>query len=259
MDVTQVDVRRVLSKLLLENSAANYDSKAMLDALAIIAQPHLLAGLIDSVYTDSRAVASCASRSFRHPLGFDKIMLLNCLPLFSLRIHVWPPSENFGAEHIHNHRFNFLSFAVRGGYTMETFQAGSNGGAVMTEYQEALTQDGSWELRPLGDAYIQPLNTIVIKQGSGYELRADTLHKVIVPPRAMCMTVFLQTTPTRTTTRVFTGPKESAPIRSRKETLSAAAYRCKLETIASELVSDTEEYASTARSIALRLCLSKCS
>lgn len=257
MDVTQVDIRRVLSKLLLEDSTADYGSKAILDALSTIAQPQLLAGLIDSVYADSRAVESCASRSFRHPLGFDKVMLLNCSPLFSLRIHVWWPSETFGTEHIHNHRFNFLSFAVRGGYTMETFQASDNGGAIMAEYEETLTRDGSWELRPLGHAYIQPLNMIVIKQGSGYGMQADTLHKVSVSPGMICMTVFLQTTPTRTTTRVFTRPEECAPIRSPKETLSAKAYRHKLETIASELSCGADAYASSPRPIASRLCASK--
>ena len=245
MNVTMVDVRRVLSALLLDHSPADYDSKAILDTLSAIAQPDALIRLIDSVHTDSHAVASCASRSFRHPLGFDKIMLLNCLPLFSLRIHVWWPSEAICAEHIHNHRFNFLSFAVRGGYTMETFQANDSNGVAMIEYQETLTQNGAWELRPLGDAYIQSLCTIIVKQGSGYELQADTLHKVIVEPGSMCMTIFLQTTPIRTTTRVFTKPEEYAPSRSPKEPLSAGVYRGKLEAIASALLSGPDAYASS--------------
>lgn len=245
MNVTMVDVRRELSALLLERSPADYDSKAILDILSAIARPDALIRLIDSVHTDSRAVASCASRSFRHPLGFDKIMLVNCLPLFSLRIHVWWPSETISAEHIHNHRFNFLSFALRGSYTMETFQVNPNSGITMTEYQEALTRSGGWELRPLGDAYIQSLCTIIIKQGSGYELRADTLHKVTVEPGSMCMTIFLQTTPIRTTTRVFAKPEECAPFRSPKEVLSTEVYRRKLETIASELLSGPDAYASS--------------
>lgn len=245
MNVTMVDVRRVLSALLVEHSPADYDAKAILGTLSAIARPDALIKLIDSVHTDSRAVESCASRSFRHPLGFDKIMLLNCLPLFSLRIHVWWPTETISHEHIHNHRFSFLSFAVRGGYAMETFQANDSNGTAMTEYQEALTRDGSWELRPLGHSYIQSLCTIIVKQGSGYELQADTLHKVVVEPGSICMTIFLQTRPIRTTTRVFTRPDECVPVRSPREPLSAELYRRKLETIASELSASPDMYASS--------------
>jgi len=245
MSVTMVDVRRVLSALLLEHSPADYDSKAILNALSSIAQPDALVGLIDSVRADSRALASCASRSFRHPLGFDKIMLLNCLPLFSLRIHVWWPSDTAGVEHIHNHRFNFVSFAVRGGYTMETFQADGDSGIIMAEYQETLTQKRKWELRRLGDAYIQPLCTVAVKQGSGYELQADTLHKVTVEPGSMCITIFLQTTQIRTTTRVFTQPEGCVPIQSPKEVFSTRVYRRRLETIASELLSGPDAYTSS--------------
>lgn len=244
MNVTMVDVRRVLSALLLEHSPTHYDAKAILDTLSAIAQPDALIKLMDSVHADSRTVESCASRSFRHPLGFDKIMLLNCLPLFSLRIHAWWPTDTINAEHIHNHRFNFLSFAVRGGYAMETFQANDNDGIAMTEYEETLTQDGSWELRPLGHSYIQSLGTIIVKQGSGYELQAHSLHKVVVEPESTCMTIFLQTMPIRATTRVFTKPDECAPSRSSREPLSAEVYRRRLEAIASELSSSPDMYAS---------------
>jgi hypothetical protein len=244
MDVTHVNVQRVLSMYLGDIGSRQYDSTALLDALATIAQPASLITLINSIRTDSNVVESCASRSFLHPLGFDKIMLINCSPLFTLRLHAWWPTQKFAAEHVHNHRFNFLSFVVQGGYMMETFESTREDGMRMTEYQETPGADGSWELRKVGPAYIQPIESRAFKQGVGYELPSDALHKVIVTPGTMCLTMFLQTTPTSSATRVYTNPEEPTPARTPKNTLSAMAYRGKLDTIASEIERWPDAYAS---------------
>jgi hypothetical protein len=171
-------------------------------------------------------------------------MLINCSPIFTLRLHAWWPTQKFAAEHVHNHRFNFLSFVVRGGYMMETFRPASSDGVRMTEYQETCGSDGSWELREIGPAYIQPIEARVLKQGLGYELSSDVLHKVTVRPDTMCLTLFLQTTPTSNATRVYTKPQESAPVRTPKEILSATAYEGKLDAIVSEIERWPDAYGS---------------
>jgi hypothetical protein len=245
MDVTHVNVQRVLSMYLTDIENSRYDSTAILGTLATIAQPTSLIRLISSIKMDLNVLGSCASRSFLHPLGFDKIMLINCSPIFTLRLHAWWPNQNFAAEHIHNHRFNFLSFVVRGGYIMETFRPACNEGMKMTEYQETSGADGSWELREVGPAYIQPIEARTLKQGAGYELPSDVLHKVAVTPDTMCLTLFLQTTPTISATRVFTNPEESAPARTPKRILSATAYRDKLDAIVSEIERWPDAYASS--------------
>jgi hypothetical protein len=245
MDVTHNNVQRVLSMYLSDIKNSQYGSTAILDTLATIAEPTSLIRLMSSIRTDLNVVGSCASRSFLHPLGFDKIMLINCSPIFTLRLHAWWPTQKFAAEHVHNHRFNFLSFVVRGGYMMETFQPACSDGIRMTEYQETPGADGSWELREVGPACIQPIEARALKQGVGYELPSDVLHQVVVTPGTMCLTLFLQTTPTSSATRVYTNPEESAPARTPKKILSATAYRGKLDAIASEIERWPDAYVSS--------------
>jgi hypothetical protein len=242
MGVTHANVQRLLSMYLIGGENGQYDSAAALDTLATIARPASLTALISSITADSDLVESCAARSFHHPLGFDKIMLVNCSPLYTLRIHAWWPFQTCAAEHVHNHRFDFLSFVLRGGYCMQTFRPATDG-IAMTRYQEALGSDRNWELRKIGPAYIQPADTRVLKQGAGYALRSDVLHKVTVEPNTLCFTMFLQTMPVRDTTEVYTRREQIAPIQTVKETLDAQAYRGKLADIASGLSCGPDAYA----------------
>ena len=74
--------------------------------------------LLKLVHTCSNVAADCAGKSYLHPLGFHKLMLVNASPLFELRIHAWRPTYTVGVDHIHNHRFGFVSSVIRGGYDM---------------------------------------------------------------------------------------------------------------------------------------------
>lgn len=251
MSLTYGDARQMLSELLVGRSPDEYDSRAILGALSAIGRPATLAGILNSVSTDSVIVSDCAPESFRHPLGFDKLLLIRCAPHFSLRMHVWWPGIVLGAEHIHSHRFNLLSFVVCGGYTMEIFEESSadaeasGGGVVMTEYREAVGPGGGWNLCPVGDACLKPVGTISVRRGAGYGLHADALHRIVVAPTGMCMTVFLETARLNTTTRIFASSNESRPIRSAKEVLSAESYRAKLEAAGCELLAGPGSYASS--------------
>jgi hypothetical protein len=246
MDVTWTNVRRLLSDCILNHNTGDSHSGPIWETLTAIAEPSSLAKLIQSVASDSRTAKSCAAESFRHPLGFDKVVLLNCSPLFTLRAHVWWPTATIGVEHIHNHRFSFFSYVLRGGYTMETFEPADESGMQVTEYEERLAENGSWQLRPLGLTYLRPIAAQVVEQGNGYELAAKDLHRVTVRPGAMCMTLFLQATPTCRETRVFASPQEEAPNRTEKDPFSVQLYRDKLDSIISEIAGRSTAYASRA-------------
>jgi hypothetical protein len=252
VSLTYGDARQMLSELLVGRSPDEYDSRAILEALSVIGRPATLARILYAVSADSAIVSDCASESFRHPLGFDKLLLIRCAPHFSLRMHVWWPGIVLGAEHIHSHRFNLLSFMVCGGYAMEIFEESSaeaeasGGGVVMTEYREAAGPDGGWDLCPVGNAYLKPVGTISVRQGVGYGLHAEALHRIVVTPATMCTTIFLETARLNATTRIFARSSESRPIRNAKEILSAESYREKLEAVGCELLSTPDSYAAEA-------------
>jgi hypothetical protein len=234
MNATYVEIGRMLSKTLGQPPRSENRRDGSLDILSWIAQPSHLVELATSIYDDSDVIASCAARSFRHPLGFDKIMLIEQSPLFTLRVHLWRPGNTVGVEHIHNHRFDLVTTVIRGGYDMELFQLDESGAPVI-EYEERRSGVGAWCLQPVGEARLKPLTTIRLRQCSAYALDSNAFHRITVNPDSLCMTLFLQSTPLETRTRVFARSGESAPATTSKQTLTQEVYRQRLKSVLDEL------------------------
>jgi predicted metal-dependent enzyme (double-stranded beta helix superfamily) len=234
MKAHYVEIGRILSKALGQPARSDNGLDGIFDILSRIAQPAHLIELISSISGDPDAITSCAARSFRHPLGFDKIMLVGQVPLFTLRVHVWRPSNTLRVDHIHNHRFDFVTTVIRGGYDMELFQLDESG-VPMIEHEERTSGVGEWKLHPIGEARLKLLTTHRIRPHSAYDLRSHAFHRVIVDPNRLCMTLFLQSTPTATTTRVFAKSGELAPATNSRHTLTPKLYRDELETLLDDL------------------------
>jgi hypothetical protein len=234
MDATYADAARMLRDALDEAKVSDIGSGAVLEVLSVLGQPSQLAELAKCVSADPDATAACAARSYRHPLGFDKIMLVECNPIFTLRLHVWWPASVPSVDHVHNHRFDFMSLVVQGGYEMEVFEVGNTGNPV-AEYREELHDEEGSRLQHIGKANLRPLTTVRLKQGASYALNAEALHRVSVRPGTFCMTLFLQTAPWKSATRVFADPSERILATNPKKVLSPESYRRELKAVISEL------------------------
>ncbi len=84
---------------------------------------------------DDTTVPFHATRSYRHPLGFDTLLLIEAPPRFRLRMHAWWPYNEPTVEHVHNHRFAVATKIILGHYEMKTYQIGPEG-SPMSEYRE---------------------------------------------------------------------------------------------------------------------------
>ena len=203
-----------------------------------LAQPSMLAGLVRSLRASAQAVDACATLSYHHPLGFDKLALIDAEPEFMLRLHVWWPGNARGAEHVHNHRFGLATCVVRGGYDMEVFQPAKTG-LPMVEYREKLSPGSAdWELdplNPLNAAHLRLLTRIRLAEGAGYALAANTLHRVGVAPGALCVTLFLETLIVGSKTRVFAEPDQAPPAFTPKEALNSDGYLQRVDAVLDEL------------------------
>ncbi len=235
MSLTYNDVSYLLHAAVGRLAPGEEASGCLLDTVAEVARPGCLAKLISAICADQTIVGVCAARSFRHPLGFKKLALIDALPLFMLRVHVWWPGDDIGVEHVHNHRFGFVSSVIRGGYDMELYQPDRTG-TPMIEYEETVSPDLGWRLRHVGTAGLRPLATLRLRQGSSYAFSPETLHRVTVSQAAPCVTLFLQTAVSRRTTQVFASPGYSAPAGTPKVMLSGDAYRRELTTLLAGLV-----------------------
>ena len=79
--------------------------------------------LIDELASGEGDPEGCARLSYRHVLGFDKLLLIDGGPRQMLRAHVWHPGAGtIGKEDIHNHRSPLASYVVRGRLAMELYE-----------------------------------------------------------------------------------------------------------------------------------------
>ena len=245
------DVTCLLNDALRQTRRDGQAQERELAALSSLAQPSRIIELLRSLHSNRDAAAACAEQSYLHPLGFYKLMLIDAAPLFELRVHVWWPSSRPGVDHVHNHRFSFVSTVVCGGYDMQVFQV-DPAGEEMAEYREVASPDTGWRLEsvgrarlaspdtgwrlePVGRARLGLLTSAKLRQGSSYALSAEALHRVSVPPGTLCVTLLLRTAIADSTTQVFAEPGHVVSTAIPKMSLSSDDYRAHLEALLDEL------------------------
>ncbi|MEU6332150.1 hypothetical protein ABZ851_33580 [Streptomyces sp. NPDC047049] len=168
---------------------------------ARLAQPDTLGPLVRRLSAGDLDLAECTRLSYRHVLGFDKLLLLAGAPRFMLRVHFWHGRAGEAPEDIHNHRCAIASAVVRGCVRMECYTTAANG-VPATAYRETIDgPGGAWRLRRVGDARLRLLCTEQYGPGRSYGLAAHTLHRVV--SEEPTVTLFLETAPQRSVTDVY--------------------------------------------------------
>ncbi|WP_328382451.1 hypothetical protein OHS81_03935 [Streptomyces sp. NBC_00400] len=168
---------------------------------ARLAQPDTLGPLVRRLSAGDLDLAECTRLSYRHVLGFDKLLLLAGAPRFMLRVHLWHGGAGRAPEDIHNHRCAIASAVVRGRVRMECYETAANG-VPATAYRETIDgPGGAWRLRRVGPARLRLMCTEQYGPGRSYGLAAHTLHRVV--SEEPTVTLFLETAPQRSVTDVY--------------------------------------------------------
>ncbi|WP_328421813.1 hypothetical protein [Streptomyces sp. NBC_00443] len=183
---------------------------------AELGAPDRLLELIAELASGEGDPEGCARLSYRHVLGFDKLLLIDGGPRRMLRAHVWHPGAGaIGEEDVHNHRSPLASYVVRGRLAMELYEVGDGVGDLATaRYEESLAErSADWVLRPAGPARLRLTHVGQYAAGSSYALPAHTLHRAWCDTDEPTVTLFLETgAERRHHTDVFTaaGPHPGA-------------------------------------------------
>lgn len=204
MDLTPSAAAHRLHRLLDDVPAGEATQRAALEAISGLGTPGRIVPVLRALGEDPSGVAARAVQSYRHPLGFSKLELIDAAPRFILRLHIWWAGHPRGTEDVHNHRYAPASAILHGGYEMQIFQPASRGTAMAEFREEYTVHEASWRLDPIGETTLALTATSNLTGGDSYALAADTLHRVTIAPETTCVTLFLETAPIRSTTQIFT-------------------------------------------------------
>jgi hypothetical protein len=183
--------------------------------------------LLDAVLDDERYAAGVAARSYRHALGFDKLILAPVPPLGQLRLHVWWPDDERRREHVHNHRFAFSSVVVAGLLRTHLYQQ-DEAGTAMPRYRET-SDPGSrrWRFEAVGSVRLGTCLVADQPPGTAYTMSPELLHRIEASP-VLTATLFLETRQCRPWSWVFTEPGAEPPRAAPQTALTVAGLRERL-------------------------------
>lgn len=183
--------------------------------------------LLDAVVDDEQALAEIGGRSYRHALGFDKLILLSMLPYGQLRLHVWWPGDEHGREHPHNHRFASHSVVIAGSLRNHAYQESASG-PVYEQYRErSAVADAHWTFEPAGTRRLAPVLVTDMPAGTSYSMSAELVHRTEASA-GLTATVFLETRCVRDWSNVYVGPGERVPVGQQRPRFTAAQVRGRL-------------------------------
>ncbi|MGW6903567.1 hypothetical protein [Streptomyces sp. NPDC054940] len=213
--------RRRLAEALDGELPGHEQATAARSVVTELGSPDRLLELVAELASGEGDPEGCARLSYRHVLGFDKLLLIDGGPRHMLRAHVWHPGAGaIGEEDIHNHRSPLASYVVRGRLAMELYEVVGDATAAAADdvaaarYEESLAErSADWVLKPTGPARLRLTHVGQYAAGSSYALPAHTLHRAWCDTDAPTVTLFLETgAERRRHTDVFTaaGPHPGA-------------------------------------------------
>ncbi len=214
------------------NTLAPQRTERMLQLLCGFGTPHELAWLVRHVLQDPERLTAAARLSYTHYNGFDKLVLMSSRTLgYKLRMHVWwgKPAQQ-GIENIHNHRWDFCSVLVKGGYRAQEFRPGTGAGEEeFLEYQYFSPAGAkTYQVKRVGTARLDCTADYVVEAGEAYFLPHDVLHRVL-ESHGPTISLFMHGAPVRGHTNVFSRHPLDTPDALESAPLTPVALAERLE------------------------------
>lgn len=144
-----------------------------------------------------------AENSYRHALGFTKLVLAGVSSKWQLRLHIWNNAARH-EEDLHNHRFDFSSLVLCGSLTNDTYEVGrSPSGPLFGYVEDAVPSEQLWRFTYQGRYWARRLSTRRIPSESTYSMEGDSVHRVLVGREGGVATLILVGSDTAPSTLVL--------------------------------------------------------
>ncbi len=219
---------------ILTTSSMSDRERSLVSFAIRYSQRRLVFQLVKSVCADDGLMVLSAQRSTRHPLGFDKFVLY-ATDIYQLRLHVWWPDEAHGIEHIHNHRFSFVSGIVFGKIQLASYRSIRDGMSYARFREKRHPSDGMYEYHPYGHVRVGLASLQTLCAGSAYYLDSRELHRVHAVNDGLSATLFIRLPQVRKSTDVLVDPGGHIPTTGLRPNMTVGEARQRLESFASVL------------------------
>lgn len=134
-------------------------------------EPSRLSKLLDLVLNEN--LDNTLNKSFIHPSGFDKLVLLSGNN-FALRVHNFHPVEvQRPSENVHNHRWEFASSIVHGHFISDIFVANKGGTETRNHYTYSKTG-----MSYQGLSGIKKISSHTLTKGTAYYCPVSVFHSI---------------------------------------------------------------------------------
>ena len=161
-------------------------------ALAAAFESGEMRRFLEGILDDREAMSECAKRSFPHPLGFLKIVLVTFSNGSKLRLHVWPAERSCDiSPDVHDHFWDFCSLILKGEMEFVDF-ALSESGDRFYHYRLLPTGPARYDQTYLGQSILSVDSVRRIRAGEFICVNRTTLHKAYPVVRGLCATILLQ-------------------------------------------------------------------
>lgn len=163
-----------------------------------------LRALLGEIATSEERLEEVRARLYRHPNGFDKLVLLRgSEPDHKLRLHVWwegrPPAE----PHVHNHRWDFATTLLLGSYTFQILEEVADGPTYHEYRYHSPGESDAFSMTPVGTARLRTVLEGRIEQGASYLIDHTALHRLEGEDEGITATLVLQGPVSSPSTRVL--------------------------------------------------------
>lgn len=154
------------------------DTRAAAEVLTGIRDSSQAPDILAEVLANEERLAWVADRSYRHPNGFDRIVLHGGIDAqCTVRLHIWWPEEPAGVEQIHNHAWDFSSLLLAGSLRFELFQPG--GDIAKLHFRTGPPRaGGGYRMRALGQTQVSRVLDAQLPTSAVYTLDHRALHRV---------------------------------------------------------------------------------
>ncbi|WP_420151595.1 hypothetical protein [Spirosoma sp.] len=162
--------------------------------LSYLKDHNVLISLLNNILKDEESLDLVAANSFKHPLGFIRIVLIDYKKFrYMLRLHIWNYSSQtniFSDHHIHNHWCDFYSVLLSGELSFAIYSE-SREGLLYYKYENPI-EDNTYLYDFVNAVNLEKQIDVSLTRGSSYFISQSALHLVTAKTDNLTSTLVLQ-------------------------------------------------------------------